>query len=335
MSTTIEEALWERKVSDAISLCEKDGMVYTSCILNRHVNSEKEEIESIMTKQDVLVIPLINGICNRLLPLLSLSYIARESDRKILAYWQARPGRISIIYYGDTTEFSELFTFPGITFITNDTLCMLNRKMPVLDVFRTPPIVEKGSVCFVNAWGVLFPDWFPRENLGRYNLHSGKFIQDDYFKILRKEAKKLLPVSSIQKIIEEEKRKIKPSKIIGLHLRRTDGGFLTKNWDKTDEELLKRVEEWREKGYSFFVASDHEKYEDYFGEVYLYRTENKYGNTKTNTKAGIVDLYLLAECDIIISTQNSSFGLVASLLSDKAELWYVSDDPITVKNITI
>jgi hypothetical protein len=58
---------------------------------------------------NIITIILGNGLCNRLIPLISVIRLAKKSNRKINLIFYAPPRRSCMLYYGDKCNFYDLF----------------------------------------------------------------------------------------------------------------------------------------------------------------------------------------------------------------------------------
>jgi hypothetical protein len=122
--------------------------------------------------------------------------------------------------------------------------------------------------------------------------------------------------------------------MIGIHIRKTDGGYTNIDWESIDILLIKKLELWLKKDdkLSIFLATDCEKtsnkYKTHFNDRLLsYIPEtNKFHNNKFNVISGIIDIYLLSKCNkIIIGTLGSSFSITAGLMGN-TPLWLIKDE---------
>lgn len=294
--------------------------------------------------------PLFNGICNRLIPIMSALRLAQKNNRQVLVYWTLNPGRGCLTYFGESCMFEDIFEhLPNLYIVPQPEL---DRHQPGADFYNfdysklNKAIVnmETDRVIFIFfAIHAIFSHKDNPEDYEKYKLHiSGKFEEDLVYQELKQMFKLLKPVQSIQNEINKVSAQF-TDKMIGLHIRRTDGMFLDADWSKTDDALIKKTEEWVENGYKIFLATDSFYYEKRFKQrfednIIVYTTLNsyKFRNDKINNIAAVVDLYLLSKCNkAIIGTTGSSFSLVASLLSYNTPLWYIFTDPDSVGKIEV
>ena len=290
-------------------------------------------------------ISTFNGLCNRLIPLLS---VMRHKDRKIKVLWTGNPGRASLTYMGETCNFSDLFIVPQqLEFLGDDFFAHKEGKDYYEFDYRklTKNIVDfesKNDIYIMLAIHAIFSSKDNPEDYVQYRLESGgRFNKDIPYLEMQKVARTLKPVQYIQNEIEKTSKNF-TSKMIGIHVRRTDGSFSDDSWYKTDDRLLERMGEWISKGYKIFLSTDSVVHERRIkamlgNDVLTYCAPgNKFQNNKFNTICGLIEIYLLSKCNTcLIGTKKSSFSLCASLFSeyDNVPFWYTTEDPKSVDNI--
>lgn len=300
--------------------------------------------------RNLICIPLFNGVCNRLIPLLSVMRIAEKTNRKIEVFWTERPGRSCIAYYGKGCEFDQLFEpISGVEFVSQE---VLNTKIGGSDFYdfnyfdldkAVVKVDTKNTIFIIFAITAIFTDKDEVSDFEKYKLKiTGRFDKDPVFLGMHDVCSKYLrPVKHLQDQIDEVKTRFS-DKMIGIHLRRTDGMFAESDWTETDSKLIGKISKWIRSGYKIFLATDsfdHEKkIKNLFGKNIIVYTPNvfKFENNDDNVVSSIVDLFLLSKCKIIIGTTGSSFSLTSSIISDvDVPLWYVSPSPDTVDCIDI
>lgn len=292
-----------------------------------------------------IYITLQNGICNRLLPLMSVLRFARTSNRKIICYWGSNPGRGWPEYNGHC-DFLELFyPLDKVRFLSRSDFSknLMGKNCAFYDFewtgypdYIVDPYVDTDIVIY-NCVHTMYS----KEDGGSYNTRDIGFteLSPSFCKMLssyRTFFRELKPLDSIQKRIDDIKATFS-DKMIGIHLRRTDGGFAGKNWWYTDMALVERVRCWVDDGYSIFIASDHPRYETMFGtkNIIFNKQDGKYNNDKVNTINAVIDLYLLSHCSTIIGTYDSTFSIVSYLLSERSNLWMATEDPQSIARIKV
>ena len=178
----------------------------------------------------------------------------------------------------------------------------------------------------------------------RYTFRApepGYFQRDSLYEGMAENIKKYIrPVDSLTKIIRANKKQFSQN-MVGIHLRKTDGGFAEMNWDNIDKEIMKKINGWFEEDSTLkvFLATDckntNNKYKQEFGDrLITYQPEyntDKYRNDAVNVKAAVVDMFLLSACNkLIVGTYGSTFGMCAALLSNNTPLWWLTNSDYTL-----
>ena len=147
----------------------------------------------------------------------------------------------------------------------------------------------------------------------------------------------LSPSDSVKKDIEEEKQKLVRPHTFGIQVR--TGGNLANDFEKTSmisEEALHRIpdqileicqkndvifSEW-----NLYISSDSDKATKYLLETFqskfnvVYSTKYKHGHTcpeylkQTSLISALIDLHILGDSDILLTTRGSGFGRIASAM---------------------
>jgi hypothetical protein len=124
--------------------------------------------------------------------------------------------------------------------------------------------------------------------------------------------------------------------MIGIHIRKSDGGFTKLDWDSIIKKLLLQCKEWcvKDKDNGIFLATDDSSvYVDFaikLGNKLIFydppkvlcdtssSSYGKFNNDKYNVMCAVVELNLLGNCNkFIIGTCDSTFSVCAMLLSNK------------------
>jgi hypothetical protein len=144
------------------------------------------------------------------------------------------------------------------------------------------------------------------------------------------------PVSEIQGEITRMKEKyFDNKKMIGIHIRSTDGGFVNIKWGEMVNKLISESKKWCERGgeYGIFLATDNAKYYVEFAakiqsesQLVFYnppkelcgtRSTNvdKFNNDKYNVLCGLIEMSLLGQCsEGVIGTAASTFSVCGMLM---------------------
>ncbi len=296
-----------------------------------------------LLKTSKIYLPLFNGLGNRIIPLVSGLRLAKMSNRRLAIYWPSHTGRSNLDFQGEHSKFTDLFIMPENVEITTEK--EINEHRDRCDWYdfsfmnTTPRIVDVNSskdIAIIYAISAFVSKQDDKNVLLKFKLdRPGLFQRDSVFNSLCEACHFLEPIPRLKQEIESCSKKF-TEKMIGIHLRRTDGGFKDSNWTETDKALFKRALEWKKEGYTIFLATDSAEHQKLYGNsVIVSENVNKFTNTKENTESAVVDMYLLSKCQVIIGTMMSTFGLTAMMLSKDAKYWVVSEDPESVVKIVI
>lgn len=312
-----------------------------------------------------ICIPLFNGICNRITPLISTLRLAKQCGRPIKALWTGRPGRSCIDYSGAGVEFGDLFEpIPMVEFVENQQeldvyygngnfVChnfdYTIRQEDVKIQVDLDDVDGDKSIFIIFLINVIFSSRDTGIDIEKYKLsRSGRFEKDPVFLELGRLCSQYLsPVRPLR--VEIDRMRVEhfafPERVLGFHIRRTDGMFLSGNWIMTDDAIERKMEEWLEISETnrIFLSTDSFSYDRkirnlFGGKVVTYRPHNvfKFKNDDANVKHSVVDLYSLGMCAGIVGTIGSSFSLVGAILGGEGRpFWYSSEDPESVSQIDL
>ena len=169
------------------------------------------------------------------------------------------------------------------------------------------------------------PFGFPSDDMKNYRKYPNEVGQmrkkDQYELELSKFARKLKLIPGIQNLLNMQYQRIFGSvrdnqMKIGVHIRRSD-----LKTDVTILELDLVMEQISNQhiGQVIFVCSDDYQLQERYVKKYNFRSYQDPGKVENNlvgVQKGLVDLYLLACCQHIYGTKNSSFGYYSWILSD-------------------
>ena len=293
-----------------------------------------------------LTIVVYNGLCNRLLPLISALRLARKCNKIVNMIWTYTPQRSCLTYFGDYCNLLDLFNKPenliyektDIDHVkTYDFYYWLNLDL-VIDIkiegniyvnYALYPIVceEDNTDVFLNF----------KKTLNK----KGEFILDDVGKEMADEMKSLSPINELQ--IEIEKCFTGFFKeMIGIHIRKTDGGFVKYNWKAIIKKLISQCQKWCNSERGVFLATDDSEvyvsFASNLGRNLIFynppktlcgsTSSNKFNNDKYNVICGVVEMYLLGKCNkMIIGTVDSTFSICGMLLGENdVQKYLISDE---------
>lgn len=283
-----------------------------------------------------------SGLSNKLIPLLSLLRIANKENKKIMCLWDKFAYQKDIIFH-----FNDLFKpIKNIKFINK------NEYIKEFNNSRNKIYNKNGSDRDRNE--VIYKNSGINNTIFNYIVHSisyskdnvvGKFIPtprikticNDFIDEFRIEVKKLKPVDEIQNKIDTVVNKFKNEKILGIHIRTTDGGFT----DIDDNKSLDYIKLFltNNPNWKIYLASDNNKSEkkiiDMFGKdkIYVFSDpfgkiyEDKFNRSTYGVINGVCDLFILSKCNKFIGTPGSSFSYMAWLLREDNILDFWCDNP--------
>lgn len=291
-----------------------------------------------------LTVVVHNGLANRLLPLVSCLRLAKKTNRKLNVVWNGTPVRSCIRYDGPPCKYAELYQPHGDIQEEEHHLVYdreynfeywLNKDM-VMDVSGNGNIYtnyglytivgdddDKTSIC------LRLCDEISKGGQLKFDGICGELGQ-----ILREDMR---PVKEIQDEIDRMKEKYfdKRKKMIGIHIRSTDGGFVNIKWEEMITKLVKESQKWCARGeeYGVFLATDNAKYYVEFAakiqsesQLVFYNPPNelcgtrstnvdKFNNDKYNVLCGLIEMSLLGECsEGVIGTAASTFSVCGMLM---------------------
>ena len=287
----------------------------------------------------MITVVLHNGLCNRLLPLISSIRLAKIFNTKVFIEWTYTPVRSCIAYHGDLCAINELFNIPSyisnIPSQSNERIYEFRyweNKDHIIDVSDNKNV-------FVNyaLYTIISTDDNQNsflKNLKSVIVNPQEIILDDIAKdlgfILKND---LTPISSLQDEIDKVKNSFFKN-MIGIHIRKSDGGFASYDWKNIIKLLLKQSKNWckNEDNAIFLATDDMDVYIEFassLGSKLIFynppdnlnnsvsTSGNKFSNDKFNVMCAVVELYLLGSCNkMIIGTADSTFSLCAMLMTD-------------------
>lgn len=133
----------------------------------------------------------------------------------------------------------------------------------------------------------------------------------------------IIPIESLQCVIDTFVDNNKIKECVGIHVRRTDytGNLIGKvlNGSNSDKDFCDYIDKYS-RGKDYFLATDNRGSQKYYINKYGSRTiifskiEENNSLRKTSLENAIIDIYVLSYCKSIKGTYNSSFTDFARLL---------------------
>jgi len=282
-------------------------------------------------------IHVYSGLNNKLIPLLSLLRISKKENKTIKCLWG------NDIYVSNPLfKFNDLFEdIEGIEFINNTEFVEnFNNKNNIIynkhgsDRDRNEIIYNtnsKNSVFYKivhiisykndNVVGKFVP--YPKEKINK------NILIDE----LREMVKYLKPKKDILNKIDLNLFK---KKILGIHLRTTDGGFV----DIPKNNIFKYIENFLKNNpdYLIYISCDNMILENkiiqkftnkicYFSSPFGNTYEDKFNRNSFGVKNAICEMFSLSKCTKFVGTPGSSFSFMVWLLRNDNSLDFWCENP--------
>jgi len=280
-----------------------------------------------------------NGLCNRLLNILSCYRLAKKTNRICNIMYQGPSGRAELNFFGEHCSFNDIFqnidnvTINGNTgentrvyefkyWDNKDHIIDSQKSGNILINYAVYVIIDKDdkSGIFTNLQQTIkIPQEIPMDYVG--NELRDLFINN--FK----------PKPELQYEIDRIYKTFKKN-MIGLHIRSTEKAFEVYNWDdiiKNIEEQCKYFIDKDPENNAIFLATDNPKIHIIMSaklknNLLFYEppkflcgitSDDKFGNDKYNVIVASIELYLLGKCNkAVIGTTDSTFSMTALIISD-------------------
>ena len=286
-----------------------------------------------------ITVVLHNGLCNRLNALISVIRLAKKYNKKVNMIWTYTPVRSCIAYHGDLCKFTDIFQ-------PNDNI-LEDAHIDHQKTYEFRYWENKDHVVDVSGDENVFI------NYALYTIISSDDDQNSIFKNLRSiiaQPQEFIIDSIGQELGDILKYDLQPNddlkleidsnfknfreNMIGIHVRRSDGGFANYNWKDINKILIQQSKEWckSESNGVFLATDDMETYINFASalgnKLIIYNppevlcdtkstSGNKFSNDKYNVLVGYIELNLLSKCNkLIIGTADSTFSVCAMLMSD-------------------
>lgn len=301
----------------------------------------------------IITVVLHNGLCNRLNALLSVMRLGKKYKKKVNIVWTHTPVRSCIAYHGELCKFSDIFK-------RNDNI-LEDAKVDHQKTYEFRYWENKDHVVDVSGDDNVFI------NYALYTIISSEDDQNSIFKNLRsviaqpqefvvdtigKEFGDVLkydlqPNDDLKLEIDSNLKNFREN-MIGIHVRRSDGGFANYNWKDINKILIQQSKEWckNETNGVFLATDDMETYINFASalgnKLVIYNppevlcntkstSGNKFSNDKYNVLVGYIELNLLSHCNkLIVGTADSTFSVCAMLMSDISTKKYLINAPENV-----
>ncbi len=261
------------------------------------------------------------GIANRIKCLVSMWRLSEKFDKELYLYW--------IKNHTCGANFSDLFE-NDFSEISTEVL----NKMPKGDYTLSE------TSRFIPLGGEIpdkFAKVFPTQRGNNIDFEFERIPQEVRENILVY-LRRIKPVEKIRKIVNYLEKKYDVTNLVGVHVRRGDGGFVISDGSlgdvSSDNKFFEKMKELLDNAPStrFLLCSDCQKTEEKFvkefgSKIIFYPKKNRDRTTTLNTQQGLVDLLLLSRTKHIIGTYCSTFNELAWWLGGcKAKVDIIIDD---------
>lgn len=293
--------------------------------------------------QKKIYIHIESGMGNRILPLISAIRLAQKSNRKLYIYWgikamgryvetkhvkkwNGRPHKFTDFFENDPSLFTEI-TKQQFEKAKNNKSCKRYRNTSTHTSVVTQLDLDRFDILwFNNIW---FPLALKSDDINEYIPYPRILTPlpvGDFISSLRNYAKMLKVTPELKQKIKEQTTQF-PDNIVGVHIRSTNGGFLTKRFT----HLIPLLDTFLAKNpdYKIFLAADTQSRENEFkshfkDKLIVYNEpingqQHKRSNTIAGVKNGMIDMFLLSKCTKLIGTGESSFSFMAWIFGNASE----------------
>lgn len=298
----------------------------------------------------IIICKVQSGMCNRLIPFITSYRLAMNLNLQYYLNWNDNCNDMDYAYEGKKTTYNDMFkSIENVNHINDSETQRLLNNRNVLNIKYMQTDLYKYSIKNVLKYDVIFfynyvhPIFIKEDNVIINNYSNIDWILNkiNYFKDIQKYFQYLKPVSNIQSKIDEVLLKFPEDKnnIIGFHIRHWPDKWSKKNYRLLEGNIEKRnriMDEHivKNQNIKFFIATTNiniikkliNKYNNriiYFENRFGEKEDDKYySNDQNKSKGniyknlnGVVDLFLLSKCNLIIGDVASSYSLCAPLLN--------------------
>ena len=245
------------------------------------------------------------GIANRIKCLVSMWRLSDKFDKKLYLYWiknHTCGANFADLFENDFKEVSkeQLEKLPKEGYTLSETSRFIPLGGEIPDGFAKVFPTKRGNNI----------DWeferIPPE------------VRENILIYLRQ----IKPIEKIRKIVDYLSKKYDVTNLVGVHVRRGDGGFLIGTGSlgdiSSDNKFFEKMKMviLRDPSTKFLLCSDSSETEDKFvkefgDKIVFYPKKNRDRTTVLNTQQGLIDLLLLSRTKHIIGTYLSTFNELA------------------------
>jgi hypothetical protein len=304
-----------------------------------------------------LTVILYNGLCNRLLPIVSALRLAKKCNKKTNLVWTYTPQRSCLSYFGDFCKYEDLFLPVDGMFLELD----IKEYEKVYEFYywlNLDLVVDINIPGNININYALYPLICNEDNSDIFKNFKktlnlpGELIFDEVGKEIADEMKKsIVPIPELQNEIDSCVKNFF-SDMIGIHIRKSDGGFKEYDWNSIIKKLIKNCKEWTSSSNNrgiFLATDDQDVYIEFASKLghklIFYNppdklcncvSSSKFNNDKYNVLTAVVEMYLLGKCNkMIIGTVDSTFSICGMMLGENDVLKYLINTEESVPEFKI
>lgn len=300
----------------------------------------------------IIICKVQSGMCNRLMPFITSYRVAMNLNLQYFLNWDHECRDTDYSYEGEKTTYNHMFyNIDNVNYIDDHEIqsLMANKKTLVVKYLESNLYnvsiedLLKNDVVFFNNY--VHPIFIKEDNVIINNYSNISWVLDktNYYKDLQKYFNFLKPINTIQEKIDEVLLKFPENKdnIIGFHIRHWPSNWLNNDLSKklVEGNFEKRIQIMdnaikNNPFIKFFISTTDiniineliDKYKEriiYFENRFGYKQDDKYYTNNQNKSKGniykningVVDLFLLGSCNLIIGDVASSYSLCAPLLN--------------------
>jgi len=279
-----------------------------------------------------------SGLNNKLIPLLSLLRIAKKENKNIKCYWRNDAYLSKSLF-----NFYDLFeNIKEIDFISpSDFLKEYNNKNNIV-YNKSGSDRDRNEIIYKtnNKPSVFF-------KIVHMISYKNDNVIGKYVPYTRESTLKSLIIDELREVITDLKPKkdilnkinfdlFKNNKILGLHIRTTDGGFkyIPKN------NIFNYVSNFLKNNplYKIYISCDNFKLEQkiiqkfpnkiyYLKNPFGNKYEDKFNRSTFGTKNAVCEMFSLSKCSKFVGTPGSSFSFMVWLLRNDNVLKFWCENP--------
>jgi len=302
-----------------------------------------------------IIVNVTSGLCNRLIPYITGLRLSKKLNAEYLVYWDEHCGDIDYKYSGIKTQYNDMFkNIEGVTFINNEKLnkYINNNNYKILKINYLQKYknklkdLTKYDIIYFNHYVHPISTDVDNITFTYYTEFTETYLINDnlYINEIQKTFELLKPIDIIQDKINEVYSKFNDN-TIGIHLRHWPDNFKPNYKELFEDNEQIRVNIMNEmikrnNNITFFISTTDlneltnlinifgkriiyfiNRIGDDFEDGFYSEERSKSNTNKNNNLNGVVDLYLLSKCKLIIGDVGSSFSTNSYLLNSNKKTY--------------